>query len=215
VKPYYQDESCTIYHGDCREILPDLEADALVSDPPYGVDWNFSGQGSGRNAQGGRGSKYAGMRIVGDAEEFDPTFLLGYSHVALWGFHHFPQHLSRGTVLVWVKKFPGAYGTFLSDADLAWVKGGSGVYLSEPLNPARFQSERVHPTQKPVEIMAWTIEKAGGTGTVLDPFMGSGTTLRAAKNLGRKAIGIEIEERYCEIAASRLGQEVLDLGMAA
>jgi DNA modification methylase len=211
VKPYYEDGSVTIYHGDCREILPTIEADVLVSDPPYGMDWNFTGQGSGKSAQGGRGSRYAGQTIHGDAEPFDPTFLLGYPHVVLWGFHHFPQHLTRGTVLVWVKKRPDAYGTFLSDADLAWVRGGHGVYLSQPINPASFQSERVHPTQKPVEIMVWSIEKAGGEGTVIDPFMGSGTTLRAAKNLNRKAIGIELEEKYCEIAAERCSQEVLDL----
>ena len=213
--PYYDDGTVTIYHGDCREILPTLTADVVVTDPPYGMDWNFTGQGSGSNAQGGRGSRYSGVTIEGDREDFDPSFLLAFDHVVLWGFHHFPQHLDRGTVLVWVKKYPDAYGTFLSDADLAWVKGGCGVYLSKPLNPATFQADRVHPTQKPVEIMAWSIERAGGTGTVLDPFMGSGSTLRAAKDLGRKAIGIEIEERYCEIAAKRMGQEVLDFGEAA
>jgi DNA modification methylase len=114
-----------------------------------------------------------------------------------------------------VKKREGAYGSFLSDADLAWVRGGCGVYISPTINPARFQGERMHPTQKPVDIMRWSIERAGGEGTILDPFMGSGTTLRAAKDLGRRAVGIEIEERYCAVAAERLGQEVMDFGAAA
>ena len=205
--PYYSDDLVTIYHGDCREWMPD--ADVIVTDPPYGMDWNFTGQGSGKNARGSTTSRFKAVTIEGDREDFDPTFLLGYRHVVIWGFHHFPQHLTRGSVLVWVKKYADAYDTFLSDADLAWVKGGSGVYLSRPIVPNSF--ERFHPTPKPVEIMVWSIEKAGGTGTVLDPFMGSGSTLVAAKSLGRKAIGIEIEERYCEIAAKRCSQEVLGL----
>lgn len=209
VEWYYSDDHVAIAHGDCRELLPHIEADVLVTDPPYGMDWNFTGQGSGKSAQGGRQSRYAGLTIAGDGEPFDPTFLLGFDHICLWGFHHFPQHLDKGTVLVWVKKKADAYGTFLSDADLAWVKGGMGVYVSPVLNPASFQSERVHPTQKPVGLMAWSITRAGGAGSVVDPFMGSGTTLMAAKGLGRKAIGIEISEEYCAVAAERLAQDVL------
>jgi site-specific DNA-methyltransferase (adenine-specific) len=212
--PYYQDDAVTIYHGDALEIAPGLSGvDTVATDPPYGMDWNFTGQGSGKGARGGRGSRYAGVTIVGDREAFDPSPWLAYPHVALWGFHHFPDRLARGSVLVWVKKYPDAYDTFLSDADLAWVKGGMGVYLSRPINPASFQHDRVHPTQKPVEIMEWTIQKAGGSAAVLDPYMGSGTTLVAAKALGRRAIGIEVDERYCEIAARRCSQEVLGLAV--
>ena len=80
------------------------------------------------------------------------------------------------------------------------------------INPASFQKEKCHPTQKPVSIMQWCIERSGSeAGMICDPYMGSGTTLRAAKDLGRKAIGIEISEEYCEIAAKRLAQEVLPL----
>lgn len=210
ITPYYQDTLCTIYHGDCREILPQLEkVDLVLTDPPYGMNWSFSGQGSGKNGQGGTGSRFKNKTIIGDDCEFDPSFLLKYKKVIIWGFQHFPQYFNRGTVLVWVKKYPDAYGTFLSDADLAWMNSGHGVYLSETINPSGFQSEREHPTQKPVSLMRWCIEKAGGSGVVLDPFMGSGTTLVAAKNLGRKSIGIELEQKYCDIAIKRLRQETI------
>ena len=210
MKPYYEKDGIVIYHGDCREVLPTLEkVDLVLTDPPYGMDWKFTGQGSGKAATGGRSSRFAGQTITGDTEDFDPSQFLCFPRVVLWGFQHYPQHLARGTVLVWVKKYPNAYGSFLSDADLAWMKGGCGVYISEVMNPASFQAERQHPTQKPVELMGWCIQKAGGCGLILDPFMGSGTTLVAAKQLGRRCIGIEIEEKYCEIAALRLAQDLL------
>ena len=180
----------TLILGDCRDVLP-LEADAVVTDPPYGMDWNFSGQGSGRNAQGGTNSVTKGQRIQGDAEDFDPTHLLQYERVIIWGMHHFPNRLQRGSVLVWVKKYPDAYGTFLSDADLAWMKGGCGVYVSKTMNPAKYQAEKCHPTQKPVPLMAWCIEKTKlpKGSTILDPYMGSGTTGLAAIRLGdRKSV---------------------------
>jgi site-specific DNA-methyltransferase (adenine-specific) len=211
MKPYYEQDGITIYHGDCRDVLPDVwfGVDLLLTDPPYGMDWNFTGQGSGKGAQGGSRSRFAGETIVGDREDFDPSHLLRFPRVVLWGFHHFPQHLNRGSVLVWVKKREDAYGTFLSDADLAWMKGGCGVYISKTINPASFQNDRQHPTQKPVELMKWCIQKSGTNGRVLDPYMGSGSTIVAAKELGHHAIGIEVEERYCEIAAKRLSQAVL------
>jgi len=218
MKIAFQNENVTLWHGDCREWSG--KADAVVSDPPYGMDWNFCGQGSGANAQGGKNSVTKGQRIEGDAEEFDPTPWLSFPRVVLWGFHHFPQHLERGSVLVWVKKYADAWGTFLSDADLAWMKGGCGVYLSKTINPARFQTEKVHPTQKPVDLMAWCMEKAKvpDGATVLDPYAGSGTTLIAALETGRKAIGIEIDERWVEVARRRLerwhAQGRLDFGTA-
>jgi site-specific DNA-methyltransferase (adenine-specific) len=218
MRPYYEHGGITIYHGDCREALSSVgRADAVITDPPYGMRWAFTGQGSGKAAQGGRNSQTKGQTVKGDEISFDPTPWLAYPAVVLWGMQHYPDRLTRGSVLVWIKKYPDAFGTFLSDADLAWMKGGCGVYVSPTVHPASFQSQKCHPTQKPVEIMEWCIRKARvrSGGTILDPFMGSGTTLVAAKNLGHTAIGVEIEERYCEIAAKRLSQEVLDFGGAA
>ena len=212
MKPYYQDSHCTIYHGDCREVLPGVEpVDLVLADAPYGMDWdtNTSRFTVGPNGHGGCAQTANPVR--GDGEPFDPTPWLEFPHVILWGFQHFAAQLPVGSVLVWIKRHDGGFGTFLSDADLAWMKGGHGVYCHRDTSLLGETNHRKHPTQKPVPLMKWCIEKSKATGTILDPFMGSGTTLRAAKDLGRKAIGIEIEEKYCEIAAKRLAQEVLPL----
>jgi hypothetical protein len=146
--------------------------------------------------------------VFGDDEPFDPSLWLNFPEVVLWGFNHFPQALAKGTALVWLKRYDNGFGTFLSDAEIAWVNTGYGVYCKRDLSLQSESSTRVHPSQKPVAIMSWCI---GYTkiNPVIDPFMGSGTTLVAAKRLGRRAIGIEIEESYCEIAVDRLRQQAL------
>jgi site-specific DNA-methyltransferase (adenine-specific) len=209
VTPYYQDDLVTIYHGDCREWTG--EADSVVSDPPYGMAWDnrITGGRNGSNP-GGRTRLYD-RPIHGDEGPFDPAPWLSYSEVILWGANHYGQRLPVGTMLVWIKKVDTAFQTFLSDAEIAWEKGGHGVYC---YRDTAYRAEKAgqstaHPTQKPVGLMRWCIERT--TGVILDPFMGSGTTLVAAKSLGRRSIGIEIEERYCEIAATRCSQEVLGL----
>jgi len=201
----------TLYQGDCLTITPSLQdVDAVITDPPYGMDWCFTGQGSGKNGQGGKNSVTKGERIHGDAEPFDPRPFLKYKKIVLWGWHHYPQHLEAGSVLVWPKKYPEAYGTFLSDADTAWMKGGCGVYLSKVINPASFQNEKVHPTQKPVPLMAWCMDRANvnENETVLDPYMGSGTTGIAAIRTGRKFIGIEKDPKHFKTAKERIEREL-------
>jgi DNA modification methylase len=215
VKPYYEDGSVTIYHGDCREIAPLVGADAVVTDPPYGMAWNtdtsrFGGGHLASVARRGQGRADWGA-VHGDNEQFDPAPWLAYERVVLWGSNHFGSRLPVGTTLVWLKRLDLAFGSFLSDAEMAWVKGGHGVYCRRDTTLMGELKDRLHPTQKPIGIMRWSIERIGGDGIVLDPYMGSGTTLRAAKDMGRRAIGIEIEERYCEIAATRMGQEVFDI----
>jgi hypothetical protein len=212
VTPYYQDDAVTIYHGDCREIAPTLTRDvAVVSDPPYGMGWNTdTTRFSGGVAKVSRGRNW-GAAIVADDEPFDPTPWLDYPHVVLFGANHFGRHLPVGTTLVWLKRHDEAFGSFLSDGEIAWRKGGFGVYAYRSL---RAPGATWHPTQKPLDVMRWCIERSGAPESmpVLDPYMGSGTTIEAAKSIGRRAIGIEIEERYCEIAARRCSQEVLGLG---
>ena len=211
--PYYADDLVTLYHGDAREWSG--EVDAVVSDPPYGMGWDtdssrFRGGQPSSVRRRGRGRTDWGD-VRGDAEPFDPTPWLAYPRVVLWGANHYAQRLPVGTTLVWIKRLDAAFGSFLSDAEVAWMKGGHGVYCRRDTSLMSHTGVRHHPTQKPVGLMRWCIERTGTNGPVLDPYAGSGTTLVAAKALGIKAIGIEIEERYCEVAANRCRQEVLGL----
>lgn len=201
ITPYYQDEYVAIYHGDCRSLLADLpKADAIISDPPYGMNYDTNGN---RFTLGGRSLPL----VRGDNVPFDVLPWSEYQWSVLWGFNHFPSNLSRGGALVWLKRSDAAFGQFLSDAEVAWVKGTQGVYAYRDIQHT-IACRRTHPTEKPVGLMMWSIEKSGATkdAIILDPYLGSGSTLRAAKDLGRKAIGIEIEERYCEIAAKRCNE---------
>lgn len=205
VAPYYSDEQVVIYCGDCREILPSLpKVDLVLTDPPYGGNYDtdytrFTG-GLSPNCNWGNG-------IIGDDQIFDPAPWLSYPDVCIWGYQHFAQRVPLGTILVWNKKRDSQLGTFLSDGELAWENRGMGVYVYPYVwHGFDRQGERggvLHPTQKPTALMVWCLGRFPEAKLTLDPFLGSGTTLVAAKDLGRKAIGIEIEEKYCEIAAKR------------
>lgn len=213
LKPYYDDgDGIVIYHGDCREILPHLEAEIIISDPPYGISYRHG------KCNGSQATKFYDetSKVHGDDQPFDPSFLLGSSALVLWGANNYARHLPHsGGWLVWDKRI-GMVVNDHSDCELAWTNlmNTARVYYHMWDGFRRGPQtgmERVHPTEKPVNLMKWCIGFSPEAGTILDPFMGSGTTLRAAKDLGRKAIGIEIEEKYCEIAVKRLAQEVLAL----
>lgn len=216
MKPYYEDDFTTIYHGDCREILPRLNADVLVTDPPYGMAYvsNSSRYGSTPPIEGDADTGLRDWVLEAWGEE---------RPAVVFGTWRCPRPEARA-LLVWDKgDSPG-----MGDLSLPWGPSHEEIYVRGPgwtgrrmgsvlrfpgLSPA--DSKRPdHPTPKPVGLMVHIIERCP-PGVIVDPFMGSGTTLRAAKDLGRQSIGIECEERYCELAASRLRQEVLDLGMVA
>lgn len=201
--------NATLYLADCREVVPALpEIEALVTDPPYGMGWNtdstrFSSDSCGQGREDWK-------PIAGDAEPFDPSPWLDYPKVVLWGANHFAQRLPVGTSLVWIKKPDHAFGTFLSDCELGWMKGGHGVYAHrEQFPPPSRKAENfgvtAHPTQKPVRLMTWAIQKTKAIGLVCDPYMGSGTTGVACAALGLPFVGIEIEPRYFDIAVDRIG----------
>jgi DNA modification methylase len=212
MQPYYEENGVTIYHGDCREVVPSISGvELLLTDPPYGVNHNT------RYSRFSGGKGFAHLRndhapVYGDASPFDPAEWLGYPRVVLFGANCYSDKLPLGTWFVWDKRTT-AGGTILSDAEVAWFSRGHGIYIFNHcwsgFARASETGEHYHPTQKPVALMRWCIERAGGDGLILDPYMGSGSTLRAAKDAGRKAIGIEVDERYCEVAANRLRQEVL------
>ena len=156
--------------------------------------------------RGGKGKGHWTLLAYGnewDKEAPDLRFMMDSStSFVIWGGNYFPLPPSR-CWLVWVKE--NAVPT-MGQCELAWTNADRPIQsFSDSVGRNNFG----HPTEKPVKLFQWSINESRTTGTILDPFMGSGTTLRAAKDLGRKAIGIEIEEKYCEIAVKRLAQEVL------
>lgn len=224
MKPYYEDGSVTIYHGDCREILPSLTADVLVTDPPYGVA--LSGKSTKWTARTGIG--YATFDDTPEAVERDVIPLVASLTATMRAIvtpgvrmmWRYPEPTTTGAIYYPSGAGPGRWGFICWQPILYY---GKCPYLAAGMGsrPDSFSTTEAaepngHPVPKPIRTMRWLVTKASLPGeTVLDPYMGSGTTLRAAKDLGRKAIGIELDERYCEIAARRMGQEVMDFGAAA
>ena len=233
MKPYYQDDAVTIYHGDCLADCPDADGglgnyfvatvggDVLITDPPYGISWR-------RGVNNARASKaHAGIANDQDTEARDAVLdTLRDMPGLVFGSFYAPFPKTFKQVLVWPKPADagvvGATTGFRRDAEPVFIVGPWPVQTVQRSSILRSGAGGIagvviatgHPHTKPVALMADLI-LAAPPGVVLDPFMGSGTTLVAAKRLGRKAIGIELEERYCDIAAQRLSQEVLDFGMAA
>jgi site-specific DNA-methyltransferase (adenine-specific) len=197
-----------LYLGDCLEYMKSMPAgsvDAVITDPPYGMRWDGK-ISMGKNGTGGKAkSKFNGVTIVNDDRSFDPTPFLEFYKVILWGFHHYSNRLPIGSVLVWIKRYDSGYGSYLSDADLAWMKGGEGVYCFRDLSLQGESDNKLHPTQKPLPLMRWCIERISHPNdTIFDPFMGSGTTGVACMQLGRNFIGCEIDPKYFAIAEKRI-----------
>lgn len=215
MKPYYDHAGITIYHGDCREILPTLAFDVVCTDPPYGINLptNFRSRGRGKLAAC---RDYA--PVHGDAEPFDPAWLLALGKpTILWGANHYASRLpDSGGWLVWDKERPAELDQ--ATAELAWTNFVKGVRVFRHLWNGMLRASNdalIHPTQKPEALHKWCASlRWFPGGTLADPYMGSASLLRAAKDLGRSAIGVEIEERYCELAAKRLGQEVMNFSEA-
>ena len=191
---YYSDKSTAIACGDCLEIMPQLEpVDLVLTDPPYGLNSKMQG--------GTWGKKYK----ESDMQKWDflqPEAIqacLKYSrNQIIWGGNNYQLPPSR-CWLLWLKpELPT-----LSDIELSWTNYDkpSKVIHKGPRIEAKY-----HDTEKPVNLIKKCITFSSGSETILDPFMGSGTTLVAAQELGRKCIGIEIEEKYCQIAVQRLKQ---------
>jgi site-specific DNA-methyltransferase (adenine-specific) len=205
----------TLYLGDCQELLPRFDGDvAVVADPPYGIWFRHSGCGNqfpvDRGGRKSRVPRFAKISIVGDKEGCDPGPMLRFEEVIIWGANHFADQLPASSRwLVWDKRDGMASNTF-SDCELAWCKKPGAArlihYLWNGICRAGEKESRVHPMQKPIEVMAWSIGFTAGD-TICDPFMGSGTTGVAALRLGRKFIGIEIDERWFDIACRRIEAE--------
>lgn len=221
-KPYYDEDGITIFHADCRDILPYLEpVDLVLTDPPYGT-------GGWRRENGGQGKNPCGilMREAWDSGEVD--WLLSVPTLTFWPAARTGVLLNAANNVGLVKHRalymhkldpkPQVAGRTAWSVEPIWCLSPDGFVLyggtdwcsaSTPRH-GRDADATGHPYEKPIEVLLWLIEKTSAK-LILDPFMGSGTTLRAAKDLGRKAIGIEIEEKYCEIAVKRLAQQVLPI----
>jgi site-specific DNA-methyltransferase (adenine-specific) len=211
VKPYYEHTGITIYHGDCREVIPAVRIGAVVTDPPYGINW--SPRVNNRDSSWRDESRASLMQWL-DAPK-----------LCIWGGNYYTDQLPPSeSWLIWLKRpsgfddDPRTYAT----VEMAWTNyGGKPRTKTFVWDGGKRQGNAInrtfcHPAQKPLEVMRWSIVCAGEIrGAVVDPFMGSGTTLEAAKALGHQAIGIELDEQYCEIAAKRLSQDVLPLEMPA
>jgi site-specific DNA-methyltransferase (adenine-specific)/modification methylase len=197
--------NATLYLGDCINILPTLgKVDAVITDPPYGIGdkWDKVGcfascGGKLWNGNDGWDNKVPEKFLI------DAIVKLGEISI-LWGGNYFDLPPSRG-YLIWDKM---QSGFTLADSEYAWV--------NKPITPKTFRYARaqlasegkIHPTQKPLGLMKWCIQQAGNPQTIIDPFMGSGTTGVAAIQMGRKFIGIEREPKYFDIACQRIEQAV-------
>lgn len=217
MKPYYEDSAVQIFLGDCREVLPALgPVDLVLTDPPYNA------VNIGPNER-----TYEHHEVLSDEEYerfcqewFALAGKLTDRLVFTSGIKYAWLYPAPLWVLCWHKPSGVAYNRMrgLNAWEPVLVYGyppkkwrGQDYFRQDPLNFSK-GPERDHPCPKPITLYRWLVENASLEGElILDPFMGSGTTLRAAKDLGRKAIGIESEERYCEIAAKRMAQAVLPL----
>lgn len=201
MKPYYEHGGITIYHGDCREVLPTVAFDATVSDPPYGV-LAEGGSAATRRSGGNKDNGVMAWDVAPDGPLLDRLIA---KPAMLWGGCHLLLPPTYG-YLVWDKQIDGLN---FGEVEYCWtnLRFAPRVFRYRAVS---VDGGKVHPTQKPEALMSWCLRfLPKGVGVILDPFMGSGTTLRAVKDWGRSAIGIEREERYCEIAAKRLSQETL------
>ena len=236
-EPYYQDDAVTIYHGDCRELLVGLEADVMVTDPPYGTDYYEH-------------DTDVGAFVASLVPQFQTAAVFGFPErlvawcvghdlnpdewVTWWPTNKAAGHRSKGLVretehIAVFGPLPGARalmqprtgvgrvtGAITSARGLSVDERRAGDVWRDPAPGMAFLSHlRLHPNEKPLSLMQKLVLVCSSRDqTILDPFAGSGTTLLAAKNLGRRAIGVEIDEAHCETAVGRMGQQLLDLGAA-
>ena len=216
-EPDWQSDDGTIrlYCDDCLSILPEIpdgSVDAVVTDPPYGVNLDS-------NKSGNRFRQKFDL-IEGDDKTFDPSPLMAFDDVILWGCNHYchaiPPH--EGQWYFWDKVTRNGLKVRIAEGEYAWHKRGTKPRAFRHLWSGAYRASEsgkksVHPTQKPVALMEWCLDLAKGD-TILDPFMGSGTTGIACVNHGRQFIGIEKERKYFDIAVQRIEKAISDVAAA-
>ncbi|SDD60887.1 site-specific DNA-methyltransferase (adenine-specific) [Mycolicibacterium neoaurum] len=222
MSPYYQDANVTLYHGDCLTITGWLGADVLITDPPYGTQFSAENPkgGYGRRQNAGEGPEGFTIANDGTTETRDAALSLwGSKPALLFGSPRLPDPPGEWVDrLVWDKKRPGMNGG-------PWRYRHESIYVSAGferrdnettsiLVAYPEQSDHIH--AKPIALMM-SLVNCAPPGVIADPFSGSGSTLIAAVNQGRRAIGVECEERYCELIAKRLSNQTMafDFGSAS
>ena len=244
VNPYYQDDHVTIYHGDCFDLLHDLSGiGAIVTDPPYSSGGAFRGDRAMKTTTKYVNSDTAAYRPEFAGDNRDQRAFLAWASMWLNAARNASEPGAVLTSFIDWRQLPiltdavqaGGWtwrnlatwwkpgvrmqkGRFSASAEYV-VYATNGPTLDGAGSPqnvfsCKVDSERDHIAQKPAEVLRWVMQVVPPAAVVLDPFMGSGSTLMAAKSCGHRAIGIEVDERYCEIAAKRCAQEVLDFGGA-
>jgi len=195
----------TLILGDCREVMPTLGGfDACVTDPPYGIDYGKLIQSC---------SKKHGWSCIGAGDDWDKkrpekkifSLILDITKKQIiWGGNYFTDYLPPTMQwLVWDK---GQRNFSLADCEFAWSSQNKAARIFDYPRGLAVKDGKQHPTQKPLEVMRWCLGFVPDAETILDPFMGSGTTLVACQQLGRKGTGIELSEKYFDIACKRVEQ---------
>lgn len=223
--PYFQDSGVTLYHGDSLEISEWATADVLVTDPPYGVEWQ---QSFGANQHKQTRPVTVIKNVIKNDDSTDTRDAVletwGKRPAIVFGSWRMPRPESAKHILIWHKAgaFAGVRSghPFISNHEEVYILGDGWVSTGKPLYSVMTTTEARHvavqqighPTPKPVGLMEQLIERCP-PGVIADPFAGSGATLLAARNLGREAIGVELEEKYCELIAKRLSQQTLFEGV--
>jgi site-specific DNA-methyltransferase (adenine-specific) len=210
-EPRYNRDGIRLFHGDALAILPEIEAgsvSAVVTDPPYGIKERTD------RASKGRGKLTLCNDfppVIGDDKPFDPAPWLDFPKVILWGANHYGSRVPDASCwLTWDKR-DGLNSNDNADCELAWTNLGGPARLfhhrwNGMLKDSEKLNRRVHPTQKPVALMAWCLKllRLPPGSLILDPYAGSGSTLIACRKAGHRAIGIELDPAYCDIASRRL-----------
>jgi site-specific DNA-methyltransferase (adenine-specific)/modification methylase len=207
------DGTIRLYRADCRDILPELrslDVDSVVTDPPYGISYEAH-----RYARASRGRKTTFIGYMeGDRIDFDPGPILSFGvPTIIWGANNFAERLPRGGWLCWDKRTSEqADKMFGSPFELAWHSNPSKYKMLRLLHNGMFNadganSRRFHPTQKPIKLMSWCLSMVPGK-TILDLYMGSGTTGVACVRAGLGFVGVEVDEKYFRVAVERIKKEL-------